>query len=93
MDKKSGEMQCVCTENYTLADCSAEKCSDSGLICHNDAICEKDEQDNYTCQCSGQWAGDDCSASKFSIAHDAFPSDYYHSSTMSAEFMLQRRLL
>ena len=66
MDKKSGEMRCICPGNYTLADCSAEKCSDSGLICHNDAICEKDDQGNYTCQCAGQWAGEDCSASKCS---------------------------
>jgi len=63
-DGKTGEMRCVCPGNYTLSDCSGEKCSDNGLICRNDATCERDNHGNYTCQCTGQWAGADCSASK-----------------------------
>jgi hypothetical protein len=63
-DKISGEMKCMCPDNYTLSDCSGKKCSENGLICHNGANCERDESGNYTCQCIGQWAGADCSASK-----------------------------
>ncbi len=63
-DGKTGEMRCVCPGNYTLSDCSGEKCSEHGLICRNDATCERDNHGNYTCQCTGQWAGADCSASK-----------------------------
>ncbi|CAM4769346.1 unnamed protein product [Rotaria magnacalcarata] len=61
-DQTSGEMKCACSGNYTLPDCFGEKCSANGPICYNDAICEKDKHDNYTCQCTGQWAGADCSA-------------------------------
>jgi hypothetical protein len=56
-------MKCICPGNYTLSDCSGEKCSENGLICHNDATCETDAEGNSTCQCTGQWAGADCSAS------------------------------
>lgn len=56
-------MKCACPGNYTLPDCSGEKCSTDGPICYNDAICELDKSGNYTCQCIGQWAGADCSAS------------------------------
>jgi hypothetical protein len=53
----------MCPGNYTLSDCSGEKCSENGPICYNDATCEQDQNGNYTCQCTGQWAGVDCSAS------------------------------
>ncbi|CAF1215031.1 unnamed protein product [Adineta steineri] len=61
-NKTTGQMQCVCSGNYTLSDCSAEKCSENGPICYNDGICERDDDGNYTCQCIGEWAGADCSA-------------------------------
>ena len=41
-----------------------EKCSDNGPICFNDGTCERREDGSHTCQCAGQWAGADCSASK-----------------------------
>lgn len=90
---KTGEMQCSCPGNYTLADCSAEKCSNNGLICHNDAVCEKDENENHICQCAGQWAGADCSASKFTSIPNALLMDHHHPSTMPPRIMLQWWLL
>lgn len=48
-----------------LPDCSVEKCSENGPLCYNDGVCEKSHDGNYTCQCAGQWAGADCSASEF----------------------------
>ena len=41
-----------------------EKCSEKGLICLNDATCEREDDGDHSCQCSGQWGGVDCSASQ-----------------------------
>ncbi|CAF0765769.1 unnamed protein product [Adineta ricciae] len=62
IDQKTGESQCHCSGNYTLLDCSAEKCPENGPLCYNDAVCEKDDDGKYICQCVGQWGGADCSA-------------------------------
>jgi hypothetical protein len=43
-----------------------EKCSEKGLICLNDATCERDDNGDHSCQCSGEWGGVDCSASQYS---------------------------
>ncbi len=89
-DGKTGEMRCVCPGNYTLSDCSGEKCSESGLICRNDATCERDNHGNYTCQCTGQWAGADCSASKafFGFINSQYLIYLNKYSAMSSCFML-----
>lgn len=70
-DAKTGEKHCSCVGNYTLADCSAEKCSKNGPLCYNDASCERDEDGTLICQCIGQWGGADCSASTPSLTISA----------------------
>jgi len=89
-DGKTGEMKCVCPRNFTLSDCSGEKCSEHGLICRNDATCERDNHGNYTCQCTGQWAGADCSASKAFFGFINYPCLIYLDkySAMSSCIML-----